>query len=67
MRAEAMKSMMGSARKAVILTDSSKFQEHGVVLQSRLKDIDMIFTDDQIPEETKTTLENNGIQVKIVQ
>ena len=67
MRAEAMKSMMGSARKAVILTDSSKFQEHGVVLQSRLKDIDMIFTDPQIPEEAKNSLEHNGIQVEIVE
>ncbi len=66
MRAEAMKSMMGSARQAIILTDSSKFKEHGVVLQSRLKDVRMIFTDRKIPEDAKTTMEQSGILVNIV-
>ena len=67
MRAEAMKSMMGSAKNAIILTDSSKFKEHGVVLQSRLKDIHKIITDSEIPADAKTTLQQNGIQVEVVE
>ena len=35
LRVEAAKSMMGSARNSIILTDSSKFSEHGVVMQCR--------------------------------
>lgn len=66
LRAEAMKSMMGSAKKAVILTDSDKFKEHGVVLQSRFKEIYMIFTDHEIPKEAKVSLEEQGILVEIV-
>lgn len=66
LRAEAMKSMMASAKKAVILTDSSKFGDHGVVLQSRLKDIHMIFTDWGIPKEARESMEKNEIAVKIV-
>ena len=66
LRVEAAKSMMGSARNSIILTDSSKFSEHGVVMQSRLKDIDMVFTDDQIPSEAKEVLEQNGVKVEIV-
>ena len=67
MRAEAMKSMMGSAKNAIILTDSSKFKEHGVVLQSRLKDIHKIITDSEIPADAKTTLQQNGIQVEVIE
>lgn len=66
LRAEAMKSMMASAKKAVILTDSDKFKEHGVVLQSRFKEIYMIFTDHEIPKEAKVSLEEQGILVEIV-
>lgn len=67
LRAEAMKSMMASAKKAIILTDSSKFREHGVVLQSRLREIHMIFTDQDMPEETKASIENKGILIERVE
>ena len=36
-------------------------------MQSRLKDIDMVFTDDQIPSEAKEVLEQNGVKVELVQ
>lgn len=65
MRAEAMKSMAESARQKIILTDSSKFEEHGVVLQSRLEDVDMIYTDANIPANIKALLERSNIKVEI--
>ena len=66
LRAEAAKSMADSARNSIILTDSSKFSEHGVVMQCRLKDINMVFTDDQVPLEAKDAMEQNGIIVETV-
>lgn len=67
MRAEAMKSMAASARHSIILTDSSKFHELGVVIQSKLQDIDMVFTDSNIPHEAKTILEKNQIKVEVIE
>ena len=66
LRAEAAKSMADSARNSIILTDSSKFSEHGVGMQCRLKDINMVFTDDQVPLEAKEAMEQNGIIVETV-
>ena len=66
LRAEAAKSMADSTRNSIILTDSSKFSEHGVVMQCRLKDINMVFTDDQVPLEAKDAMEQNGIIVETV-
>ena len=66
LRAEAMKSLQGSANKAIILTDSSKFSEKGVVLQSKLNDISMVITDSNIPEEAKDDLEAKGIELRLV-
>lgn len=67
MRAEAMKSLAASARRAIILTDSSKFNELGVVLQSKLSDIDMVITDSNIPADAKAILEKNEIKIEIVE
>lgn len=66
LRAEAMKSLENSANHAIILTDSGKFSEHGVVLQSRLKDVSMVVTDDAVPKEARKDMEEHGIQVKVV-
>ena len=37
-----------------------------VVMQCRLKDINMVFTDDQVPLEAKEAMEQNGIIVETV-
>lgn len=66
MRAEAMKTMSESAKHAIILTDSSKFSHQGVVLQSRFENIQMVFTDNEIPNSAKDILENNKIMVYAV-
>lgn len=66
MRAEAMKNMVESCRHAIILTDSSKFSQQGVVLQSRFENIQMVFTDKGIPDSAKDILEQNKIAVYAV-
>jgi DeoR/GlpR family transcriptional regulator of sugar metabolism len=62
-----MKSLAASARRTIILTDSSKFNELGVVLQSKLSDIDMVITDSNIPADAKAILEKNEIKIEIVE
>lgn len=66
MRAEAMKNMAESARNVIILTDSSKFQQQGVVLQSRFEDISMVFTDADVSEEAANILFQHNISVHTV-
>lgn len=63
MRAEAMKTMAESAKHAIILTDSSKFEQQGVVLQSRFENIQMVFTDEGIPESAAAILVKNQIEL----
>lgn len=67
MRAEAMKNMAESARRTMILTDSSKFSQQGVVLQPRFEEIDTVFTDSNIPSGIKEILEQHHIKVEITQ
>lgn len=67
MRAEAMKNMAESSRKTIILTDSSKFMQQGVVLQPRFGEVDMVFTDQGIPSHVKEILEKNQIKVEIAE
>lgn len=63
MRAEAMKNMAESAKHSIILTDSSKFSQQGVVLQCRFENVGMVFTDSGIPDDARTILERNQISV----
>lgn len=64
MRAEAMKNMAESAKHSIILTDSSKFAQQGVVLQCRLDDINMVVTDTGLPEDARKILEQNRVTVE---
>lgn len=66
MRMEAVRNMAESARQVIILTDSSKFQKQGVVLQFRFSEINKIITDNKIPDDVKKILEKNHINLTIV-
>ena len=55
MRVETMKYMADSANRMIILADSSKFSQKGVVIQSTFDEIDTICTDSGISEETIMT------------
>lgn len=63
MRAEAVNYMAQSARRAIILTDSKKFSQAGVVPLLTYEKIDSIYTDDKIPEEGKKKLEAVKVQI----
>ena len=63
MRTEAMKSMAQSAKKVIVVTDSSKFSRQGVVVQFKLSEVHSVYTDNGIPSESKKLLEEQGIRV----
>lgn len=66
MRAESMKNMAESAKHSIILTDSSKFEQQGVVLQSRFENINMVYTDNGIPDSAKEIMERYQIAVEVI-
>ncbi|MEG0813042.1 MAG: DeoR/GlpR family DNA-binding transcription regulator [Clostridium sp.] len=65
MRTEAMKSMAGSAKNVIILTDSSKFIKQGVVVQFKLSEVSCVYTDDGVSKEKMELLGAEGIEVRI--
>ena len=67
MRVETMKYMDDSANRMIILADSSKFSQKGVVIQSTFDEIDTICTDSGISEETVAILNKRNILVKIAE
>lgn len=66
MRVETMKYMADSANRMIILADSSKFEQKGVVIQSTFEDIDTVCTDSGISQEALDILKKNNIHVEIV-
>jgi len=66
MRAEAVKSMAESAKKVILLTDSSKFNNHGLVVLFPLNEVDYLFTNNTISADTKALIESSNINLSIV-
>ena len=65
MRAEAVRNMKKSARQAIILTESKKFTQSGIVPLINYGEIDFIYTDDKISEDKRNFLEDKGVKILI--
>lgn len=63
MRAEAVRNMAQSARQAIILTESKKFSQVGVVPLLTYNELDTIYTDENISDETVKSLTSKGIHI----
>ena len=63
MRAEAVRNMANSARRAIILTESKKFSQSGVVSLLSYDEIDSIYTDKNIPDNAAQALEQHGVKI----
>lgn len=63
MRTEAVRAMRSQARRAVILTDSSKFSRQGVVAQMAFQEASAVVTDGGIPAEAESILTARGVEV----
>lgn len=57
--------MMSAAAKTILLADSSKFSKQGFGKICMLDQIDILVTDEQIPETTLHQLEEQGVEVII--
>ena len=66
MRVETMEYMADSANKMIILADSSKFEQQGVVIQTSFDAIDTVCTDAEISPSALAILQEKGINVVIV-
>ena len=67
MRMETMKYMENSANRTIILADSSKFSQKGVVVQSTFAEIDTLCTDSGVSQEVVDILTRNNIHVEIAE
>lgn len=63
MRAETVKVMAENANKVIILTESKKFSQQGVVSQFNIKDVYAVITDNKIPEKAYDLLVKNNVNV----
>lgn len=67
LRTETVKAMAESANKIIILTDSSKFHQQGVVNQFKAEEVDFVLTDNRIPREVLEELEQKQVHVQMVE
>ena len=63
MRSDAVRDMAKQADKVIIVTDSVKFHQKGVVNLLRTEDVDCIYTDSDIPSEVEEYLLGKNIEV----
>ncbi len=67
MRVDTVQNIAKSARKIIILCDSEKFSERGLAKLFDAEDVYMVYTDSNIPKETKQQMEDKGIIVRIAE
>lgn len=63
--AELNKVMMRAAQKVIVLADSSKFMRRGFSKIADINDVDLIITDEGIPDAIRLRLEERGIEIII--
>lgn len=66
MRTETVKAMAENANKVIVLTESRKFFQQGVVAQFKTNEVNTLVTDNKIPEEIKKLLLQNNVDVRTV-
>ena len=64
MRAEAVRNMAESAEQAIILTESKKFSQTGIVPLIPYEKISKIYTDNEMKETIKQKFESRNIQIE---
>lgn len=63
MRSEAVKDMAKQASNVIIVTDSVKFEQKGIVSLLDIKKVSYVYTDSNIPEDAEEYLVENNIKV----
>lgn len=65
--ADLNKAMMRAAQKTIVLADSSKFGRRGFVKIADFDDVDILITDSHIPDKAVASLEQLGVDLRIVE
>lgn len=65
--AQLNRKMMKAAQKTIVVADSSKFGKRGFAKIAEIEDIDLIITDENIPNGARQKLEEMGIEVLIAE
>lgn len=63
MRAETVRDMARQASRVMVVTDSIKFHQKGVVNLIDTKKVDSVYTDDEVPEDALEFLNENHVKV----
>lgn len=63
MRAETVRDLAKQAKKVIVVTDSSKFDQIGVVSLMDTKKVSMVYTDKEINLDTENYLKENQVEV----
>ncbi len=63
--AEINRAMMQTAQKTIVLADSTKFGRRGFAKICNIEDVDMIITDNRLPEQIRQQVEAMGIDLVI--
>ena len=63
MRSEIVRAMAEVSNRVIILTDSSKFRERGLIKTFSLEEVDTIYTDADLDSEKKQFIERHGTKV----
>jgi len=66
MRVETMQYMAESANKMIILADSSKFRQQGVVIQTSFEEIHTVCTDSAVDPEVLDILKKHNLNLVLV-
>ncbi len=66
LRSEAIKNMAESARKIIMLTDSSKFDKRGILVQFSQNSVSKLITDKYISKEYYSFFKDKGIDFEMV-
>lgn len=67
MRVETMQYMANSANRMIILADSSKFSQKGVVIQTTFDELDTVCTDADVPAAALDNLKKHNICIEIAE
>lgn len=66
MRTETVRAMAENANKVIVLTESGKFMELGVVGEFKVNEVAVVVTDNKIPENIEDLLTKDNIDVQKV-
>ncbi|WP_086348001.1 DeoR/GlpR family DNA-binding transcription regulator [Candidatus Enterococcus clewellii] len=65
-RCDTTRTLATAANQTIVLTDSSKFMQNGVISEFGFDEISKVFTDSGIPKETRSFLKQRNIEVVTV-